>query len=90
MINFTFTVWILIIPFLMFIFLGLLGHKIGPKLSGLLGTGALAVITALSYIAAYQYFFATPKTADTFKAILAVNSTWLQFSDKYISTVPAI
>jgi len=82
MINFTFTVWILIIPFLMFIFLGLLGHKIGPKLSGLLGTGALAVITALSYIAAYQYFFATPKTADTFKAILAVNSTWLQFSDK--------
>jgi len=82
MINFTFTVWILIIPFLMFIFLGLLGHKIGPRLSGLLGTGALAVITALSYIAAYQYFFATPKTADTFKAILAVNSTWLQFSDK--------
>jgi len=66
----------------MFIFLGLLGHKIGPKLSGLLGTGALAVITALSYIAAYQYFFATPKTADTFKAILAVTLPVLQFSDK--------
>jgi NADH-quinone oxidoreductase subunit L len=82
MINFTYTVWILVIPFLMFIFLGLAGHKIGPKLSGLLGTGALAVITALSYITAYYYFFATPKTAETFKAIVAANSTWLQLTDK--------
>jgi NADH-quinone oxidoreductase subunit L len=82
MINFTYTVWILIIPFIMFIFLGLAGHKIGPKLSGLLGTGALAVITALSYITAYKYFFATPKAGDVFKAILAANTTWLQFTDK--------
>ena len=82
MINFTYTLWILVIPFLMFIFLGLAGHKIGPKLSGLLGTGALAVITALSYITAYYYFFATPKTAETFKAIVAANNTWLQFTDK--------
>jgi proton-translocating NADH-quinone oxidoreductase, chain L len=82
MINFTYTVWILVIPFLMFIFLGLAGHKIGPKLSGLLGTGALAVITVLSYITAYKYFFATPKVAGTFKAILAANSTWLQLTDK--------
>jgi len=82
MINFTYTVWILIIPFMMFIFLGLAGHKIGPKLSGLLGTGALAVITALSYITAYKYFFATPKAGDVFKAILAANTTWLQFTDK--------
>jgi NADH-quinone oxidoreductase subunit L len=82
MINFTYTVWILVIPFLMFVFLGLAGHKIGPKLSGLLGTGALAVITALSYITAYYYFFATPKTAETFKAIVAANSTWLQLTDK--------
>jgi NADH-quinone oxidoreductase subunit L len=82
MINFTYTVWILVITFLMFVFLGLAGHKIGPKLSGLLGTGALAVITALSYITAYYYFFATPKTAETFKAIVAANSTWLQLTDK--------
>jgi NADH-quinone oxidoreductase subunit L len=82
MINFTYTVWILVIPFLMFIFLGLAGHKIGPKLSGLLGTGALAVITVLSYITAYKYFFATPKVDETFKAILAANSTWLQLTDK--------
>jgi NADH-quinone oxidoreductase subunit L len=66
----------------MFIFLGLAGHKIGPKLSGLLGTGALAVITALSYITAYSYFFATPKAGDAFKAILAANTTWLQLTDK--------
>jgi NADH-quinone oxidoreductase subunit L len=82
MMNFTYTVWILIIPFLMFIFLGLAGHKIGPRLSGLLGTGGLAVITVLSYITAYKYFFATPKADETFKAIVAANSTWLQLTDK--------
>src|SRR5664280_1470840 len=82
MINFTYTVWILIIPLVMFVFLGLAGHKIGPKLSGLLGTGALAVITALSYITAYTYFFATPKAWGTFKAIIAANTTWLQLTDK--------
>ncbi|HZL76246.1 MAG TPA: NADH-quinone oxidoreductase subunit L [Bacteroidales bacterium] len=82
MINFTYTVWILIIPLVMFVFLGLAGHKIGPKLSGLLGTGALAVITALSYITAYTYFFATPKAGGAFKAIIAANTTWLQLTDK--------
>jgi NADH-quinone oxidoreductase subunit L len=82
MMNFTYTVWILIIPFLMFIFLGLLGHKIGPRLSGLLGTGGLAAITALSYITAYLYFFATPRIADTFRPVVAANTTWLQLTDK--------
>ena len=82
MISFSYTIWILIIPFLMFLFLGLAGHKIGPKLSGLLGTGALGVITVLSYISAYQYFFTTPKVDGIFKAILASNHIWLQLTDK--------
>jgi NADH-quinone oxidoreductase subunit L len=82
MVNFTYTVWILIIPFLMFILLGLAGHKLKPKLSGLLGTAGLAVITVLSYITAYLFFFQTEKIDDTFQKITAYNSTWLQFTDK--------
>jgi NADH-quinone oxidoreductase subunit L len=82
MMSFSFTVWILVVPFLIFLFLGLAGKKIGPRLSGLFGTSGLAVITALSYIAAYKYFFATPKTGETFSTILASNHTWLQLTDK--------
>jgi NADH-quinone oxidoreductase subunit L len=65
----------------MFILLGLAGHKLKPKLSGLLGTSGLAVITALSYITAFFYFFQTEKIDGTFQKITAYNATWLQFTD---------
>ncbi|MCX6301400.1 MAG: NADH-quinone oxidoreductase subunit L [Bacteroidia bacterium] len=81
MVTFTYTVWILLIPFLMFILLGLAGHKLKPKLSGLLGTSGLAVITALSYITAYLYFFQTEKIDGAFQKIIAYNATWLQLTD---------
>ena len=82
MINFNYTVWILLIPFLMFILLGLAGHKLKPKLSGLLGTGGLAAITVLSYITAYFYFFSSEKVEGAFQKIQPLNFTWLQLTDK--------
>ena len=82
MVNFTYTVSILIIPFVMFVLLGLAGHKLKPKLSGLLGTAGLAVITALSYITAYLYFFRGGMIGEVFQKITAYNMTWLQLTDK--------
>ncbi len=82
MINFNYTIWILLLPFLMFILLGLAGHKYFPKLSGLLGTCGLAIITVLSYITAYNYFFSTEKIDGAYQKIIAFNSIWLQFTDK--------
>jgi NADH-quinone oxidoreductase subunit L len=66
----------------MFIFLGLAGHKYFPKLSGILGTCGLAIITVLSYITAYKYFFTSEKIDGAFQKIIAFNFTWLQFTDK--------
>jgi NADH-quinone oxidoreductase subunit L len=82
MINFNYTIWILLLPFLMFLFLGLAGHKYFPKLSGILGTCGLAVITVLSYITAYKYFFTSEKVDGAYQKIIAFNFTWLQFTDK--------
>jgi len=82
MINFSYTVWILILPFLMFLLLGLAGHKLKPKLTGLLGTGGLAVITALSYITAFKYFFSGENTEEAYQKIIAANTVWLQLTDK--------
>jgi NADH-quinone oxidoreductase subunit L len=82
MINFSYTIWILIIPFFMFILLGLAGHKLKPRLSGLLGTGGLAAITVLSFITACQYFFQSEKIGGAFQKISAFNITWLPLTDK--------
>lgn len=82
MINFAYTIWIPLLPFLIFVLLGLTGHKLKPRLSGLIGTGGLAVITFLSYLTAWQYFFSDGKAGDTFQKITAFNFTWLQFSDR--------
>jgi NADH-quinone oxidoreductase subunit L len=82
MINFNYTILIPLLPFMMFLILGLGGHKLKAKLSGLLGTTGLAIITILSYITAYKYFFLTEKVNDAYQKISAFNITWLQFTDK--------
>jgi NADH-quinone oxidoreductase subunit L len=81
MINFSYTIWILLVPFLMFLLLGLAGHKLKARLSGLLGTGGLAVVTILSYITAYRYFFTLEKVDESFQKISAFNITWLQLTE---------
>ncbi len=80
MINYSYTAWIIIIPFMMFIVLGLAGHKLKPKLSGLLGTSGLAIITILSYLTAYFYFFGNEMTDGVFRKITAFNSEWLRLT----------
>jgi NADH-quinone oxidoreductase subunit L len=82
MINYSFTVWIPLIPFLIFILLGLAGHKLKPKLSGLIGTTGLAVITVLSFTTAYLYFFSGTNNGEAFPRFSPFNITWLQLTDK--------
>jgi NADH-quinone oxidoreductase subunit L len=82
MINFSYTIWILLIPFLMFIFLGLAGHKYFPKLSGIIGTTGLGIVTVLSYLTAYNYFFLSEKVDEAYQKITAFNMVWLQLTDK--------
>ena len=82
MIDFNYTIWILILPFLMFVLLGLAGHKLKPQLSGLLGTGGLAAITILSYLTAYSFFFHSERIEGAFQKITAFNFTWLPLTDK--------
>lgn len=79
--SFSYTLWIPLLPLLMFLLLGLAGHKLKAKLSGLLGTFGLGIITVLSYITAYNYFFVSGKTGDTFEKISAFNTTWLRFTE---------
>lgn len=48
---------ILLLPFLSFLLLGLLGMKMPKKVAGYIGTALMLVVVCLCYYTAYQYFF---------------------------------
>ena len=76
--------YILLIPLLplaAFLLLGLFGKKYFSKSAGILATSLLIAATILSFYTAYQYFFVTGKINDGHQPIIAMNYTWLSFSD---------
>ena len=81
MINFGYTIWIVLIPFVVFLLLGFFGNRFKPIVSGIIGTSGLFVSTVLSYYTAYQYFFVEPKAGDVFQKIIGYNTVWLRFTE---------
>jgi NADH-quinone oxidoreductase subunit L len=57
MADYTYTLLIPLIPFLVFLTVGLSGHKMKPFVSGLIGTTGLGISAILSYMTAMKYFF---------------------------------
>ena len=82
MINFTYTIWIVLIPLFMFVIIGFWGNRFKPVVSGIAGTAGMFVSMVLSYYTAYQYFFVVPKTGETFQKLIGYNTVWLQLTDK--------
>ena len=80
--NYTYTLAILLIPFTMFVVLGLAGHKMKPFVAGLLGTIGLGIAFILSYYTAYLYFFKVGPIEDVYGKVTAFNFVWLQMTDK--------
>lgn len=80
----SYTLLIIVLPAIMFLILGLLGGKMKPIIAGTLGTLSLAVMTALSYFTAYEYFFKIGKGASgAYETLMAVEPyQWLKFTDK--------
>ncbi|MCX6233623.1 MAG: NADH-quinone oxidoreductase subunit L [Bacteroidetes bacterium] len=82
MINFSYTILIPLIPFLVFIFTGLTGHKFKPLVSGIIGTIGLFISAMLSYVTAFFYFFQTDKVEGTFQTIIAFKTVWLRLTER--------
>ncbi len=73
---FEYTIFIMLLPLLSFLFLGLVGMKLQHKVAGLIGTCSLGVVTFLSYLTAYQYF-TMARVNDVWQTIVPYNFTWL-------------
>ncbi|MCX6287787.1 MAG: NADH-quinone oxidoreductase subunit L [Bacteroidetes bacterium] len=82
MIDFSYTIWILLIPLLVFVVTGLTGHRFKPIVTGIIGTTGLGVVFLLSVYTAYKYFFVLDKVEGAFQRLLAFNFTWLHLTEK--------
>ena len=52
--NFTYTIFILLLPFFSFLILGLAGKWLSHRTAGIFGTLVLGVVTVLSYFTAFE------------------------------------
>ncbi len=78
---FSLAIWILALPLMMFLFLGLAGHKLKPATAGILGTAGLGVVALLSYTVAAVYFFGPSREGGLQPEVL-FSFDWLHFTDQ--------
>lgn len=71
-----YTLFILLLPFLSFLLLGVWGKWLSHKVAGLIGTLSLAAVTVLSYMTAWTYF-----TADRVEGIY---ETWVPYNFEWL------
>ena len=74
--GYEYTIFILLLPLLSFLVLGLAGMKMSHKTAGLIGTCSLGLVTILSYLTAFQYFTAD-RVNGIYQTIVPYNLTWL-------------
>jgi NADH-quinone oxidoreductase subunit L len=90
MVDYTYTLLIPLIPFVLFILIGITGHKMKPIVSGLIGTAGLSVAAILSYVTAIRYFWTDHLAETGYHSIKAFEITWLHLTDKLTINLGAL
>src|SRR5215470_12433666 len=72
---------IIIIPLILFLLLGLLGIKLKPNVSGIIGTGGISICAFVAYLVAYQYFFHIGKIGGVWRETIPLNFQLLRFTN---------
>ena len=76
-----YSVIILLLPLCMFLFLGLVGHKMSERVAGILGTIGLSVAAVLAYVVAFNYFTMPRNAEGVFDTLQPINFEWLRFTE---------
>ncbi len=78
--NISYIILIPIIPFVVFLLLGVFNKKIKPSISGYIGVFGLLASTVLSLYAAYQYFFVSEKLDGVYQTFVD-KTVWMNFTE---------
>ena len=76
-----YTILILLLPLLSFLFLGLFGMKLKPAAAGAVGTAVVAVVALVSWWTAAAYFGAGRDAEGLYPTLIPWNSVWLPISE---------
>ncbi len=80
--HYSYSFLILLLPFLSFLVLGLLGMKMKKPVAGAIGTAVLGVLWCMSLYTAYTYFFEVGRGADgLYPTVTVFNFTWMKFTE---------
>lgn len=75
-----YTILILLLPFVSFLLIGLLGTTLKPKVAGIFGTIILSLVAILSYYTAFNYFSAG-RVNGVWETIIPYNTTWINVGE---------
>ena len=78
--DWSYTVWIPLLPLVGFLLLGFYARKLPAPVPGWLGTVGVFGALVLSYITAYNYFFGM-HTGESYEAIKGFEMLWMRFTD---------
>ena len=78
--DFSYTILIPLIPFAVFLLLGINYNRIKPAVSGWIGSLGLFTSLGLSYYTAYQYFFVVGKVGDVYQTFTQ-QWRWMSFTE---------
>ncbi len=82
--SFDLSILVLAIPLFMFLFLGIVGVKMGKKATGWIGVASMLVTLVICYGIALTYFFQTPLVNGVHQTLIPYNWDWLSFTNKLV------
>ena len=85
--DFSYSYLVLVLPFVTFLFLGLMGTRLSRKAAGVVGTTMMGITAVIAYTIALDYFFGTTQgqLVDGIRQqLVAWDLTWLEFSEKLV------
>ncbi len=71
---------VLLLPFISFLLLGLLGKKYFSRTAGIVGTLLLLIATVLAMHTAYEYYFVYGKIEGLYHSFVPLQFQWLKFT----------
>lgn len=78
--GYEYSIWILLLPVVGFVVLGLFGKRYFNKSAGIIATALLTASTILALYTACQYFFVNGLQNEVYPKVEALQFTWLTFS----------